>query len=125
MNEKATDLERLRQLLVECSAENVDDALGAVNSWEAFNAFAKAAASALGPEGCVTGELERLEAENKSMLLHTKELERLREKLASVLELADTHASNLDHPLTSADELAVALHELLDEIPPKPNWDPA
>src|SRR3990172_9510974 len=71
MNEKATDLERLRRLRAE-----YDRAMGALpftspahqeDYRRISDEFSEAAFAALGPEGCVTKELERLQEQYAGM----------------------------------------------------------
>lgn len=59
MSSPTDEFDTLRKLREACSAESADDELGDA---EAFNVFAEAAHAALGPEGCVTREMEWLRA---------------------------------------------------------------
>lgn len=119
-----TDLETLRQLRDASDPSDHDECN------EQGMLFACAAHAALGPDGCLTRELERLQDELETQTVGHRgavegwnemraerdalkdEVKRLRE---SVLQLADQHSRYPDRPLTSADELAVALHKLLDK----------
>ena len=164
MNEKATDLERLRRLRAE-----YDRAMGALpftspahqeDYRRISDEFSEAAFAALGPEGCVTKELERLqeqyagmrdlaerdalksesallhqrceklEAENKAMLLHTTDAQK--ENAALLARNVKLSAAakyvvrwHYQHAEEGAHFDLQELRAVLNEIPPKPSWDPA
>jgi hypothetical protein len=167
-----TDLETLRKLrnTGNCGTKFLDDDGERISREQ--TKFLKAAHTALGPEGCVTKELERfqeqyagmrdlaareqvgckqfmaerdalksecallhqrcekLEAENKSMLLHTtdaqKENAALLARLVKLSAAAQGALRFVERISTPDNEYDLPeLRAVLDEIPPKPSWDPA
>jgi hypothetical protein len=176
MNEKATDLERLRRLRAE-----YDRVMGALpftspahqeDYRRISDEFSEAAFAALGPEGCVTKELERfqeqyagmrdlaareqvgckqfmaerdalksesallhqrcdkLEAQNKAMLLHTTDAQK--ENAALLARNVKRSAAakyvvrwHYQHAEEGAHFDLQELRAVLNEIPPEPSWGPS